>query len=114
MPGGAAAPAPLAAAPELASPTELREVVRALPPTIATFAGRGGGELTLAFGAALGVDLRSGAQGLEVALRPAPSLERVARAELPGLVEALRARGLRVARAEVRPRPQGRGGHRAR
>jgi hypothetical protein len=63
-----------------------------------------GAQLALSFGAALSLDLRAGVHGLELTLRPAQGLERVTRAELPGLVEALRARGLRVARAEVRPR----------
>lgn len=83
---------------------ELRACVRAAPAVIAASLRPGGAELALSFGAALSLDLRAGAQGLELTLRPAPGLERVTRAELPGLVEALRARGLRVARAEVRPR----------
>jgi len=77
-------------------------VVRALPPAIAAARVREGAPLTLSFGPALGVDLRRGAEGLEVTLRPAVALERAAAAELPGLVAALRARGLRVSRAEVR------------
>jgi hypothetical protein len=68
-------------------------------------AGNGPAQLSLDFGAALSVDLRTGAQGLELSLRPAPSLDRAARTELPRLVEALRARGLKVARADVRTTP---------
>lgn len=83
---------------------ELQACIRAAPPVIAASLRPNGAELALSFGAALSIDLRSGAQGLELTLRPASGLERVTRAELPGLVEALRARGLRVARAEVRPR----------
>ena len=83
---------------------ELRAYVRAAPAIIAASLRPGGAELALSFGAALSLDLRAGAQGMELTLRPGPGLERVTRAELPGLVEALRARGLRVARADVRPR----------
>ncbi len=83
---------------------ELRAYVRAAAPVIAASLRPGGAELALSFGSALSLDVRSGAQGLELTLRPAPGLERVTRAELPGLVEALRAQGLRVGRAEVRPR----------
>ncbi len=72
------------------------------------------GTLALSFGTALTVDLRAGAQGLELTLHPARALERAARAELPGLVEALRARGLRVARADIRSRVAGPAGPRAR
>jgi hypothetical protein len=100
-------PAPCGAAPARrdgdASPAEvqaLRAVVRALPPDIAAVCARDGA-LTLALGS-LGVDLRSGPHGVEIALRPPPRLARVAAVELPGLVAALRARGITVARAEVR------------
>ena len=83
---------------------ELRAAVRAAPAAITSSLRAGGAQLALSFGAALSLDLRAGSQGLELTLRPAAGLERVTRAELPGLVEALRAQGLRVARAEVRPR----------
>jgi hypothetical protein len=90
--------------PDPAGAAELRACIRAVPPVIAATLRPGAAELALSFGSALSLDLRSGAQGLELTLRPASGLERVTRAELPGLVDALRARGLRVARAEVRPR----------
>ncbi len=106
-----AAPSAAAALPPPPTPTappgipELQAAVRAAPPAIAAaVVAQGTGQLALTFGAALSVDLRTGAQGLEVSLRPAPALERAARAELPRLVEALRARGLRVARAAVKAR----------
>ena len=83
---------------------ELRACVRAAPAVIAASLRPGGAELALSFGAALSLDVRASIQGLELTLRPASGLERVTRAELPGLVEALRAQGFRVARAEVRPR----------
>jgi len=87
-----------------ASPLEeLRAAVRALPAAVEAARLREGAQLTLGFGGALGVELRAGAHGLEVTLNPVPTLSRAAAAELPGLVAALRARGLRVARAEVRP-----------
>jgi hypothetical protein len=92
------------AAPDPPGTTELRAYVRAAPAVIATALRPGGAELALTFGGALSLDVRSGAQGLELTLRPASGLERATRAELPGLVDALRARGLRVASAEVRPR----------
>jgi len=80
----------------------LRAAVRAFPPAIVATPLRDGAQLALNFGA-LGVELRAGAQGLELALRPAAPLADAARAELPGLVAALRASGIKVARAEVRP-----------
>jgi len=104
-PGGspAAGPGPRGSL-EASGAAELRACLRAAPAVIAASLRPGDAELALSFGAALSLDLRSSAQGLELTLRPASGLERVTRAELPGLVEALRARGLRVARAEVRPR----------
>jgi hypothetical protein len=103
-PGGATpagSPPPGGEAPGV---TELQAYLRAAPALIAASVQPGAAQLALSFGAALSLDLRSGAEGLELTLRPAPGLERATRAELGGLVEALRARGLRVARAEVRPR----------
>ncbi|ACG72451.1 mucin-associated surface protein (MASP), putative [Anaeromyxobacter sp. K] len=99
------APAPAAPADVAA----LRAAVRALPAAIEAAQRADGSALTLAFGSALGVDLRAGAGGIELTLRPAAALARAAQAELPGLTAALRARGLRVARAEVRARPDARG-----
>lgn len=84
---------------------ELQAAIRSAPVAIAAAARQAQPQLALQLGSALSIDLRAGAQGLELSLRPSASLERAARAELPGLVEALRARGLRVARAEVRPSP---------
>ena len=103
--GGAPAPDRRAPAdPDPPGAAELEACVRKVPAAIAAALRPGGAELALTFGPALALDLRCGAQGLELTLRPASGLERATRAELPGLVEALRARGLRVARAEVRPR----------
>jgi hypothetical protein len=84
--------------------TELRSVLRAAPPAIAAAVRQGEPHVALRFGDALSVDLRAGAQGLEVLLRPDPRLAGAARAELPRLIEALRARGVRVAHAEVQAR----------
>jgi hypothetical protein len=95
---GAAAPQAVEAA------AALRAAVRALPPAIVASRiadGAQGAQLSLSFGA-LGVELRAGARGLEIALTSSAPLLGAARAELPGLVEALRARGIRVARADVR------------
>jgi len=55
-------------------------------------------------GSELGVRLTRAPTGVEVVLEAAPSLRRAAEAELPGLLAALRARGLSPARAEVRER----------
>ena len=79
----------------------LRAAVRALPPVIQAARLQEGVRLALTLGSALGVDLRGGAAGVEVTLRPAAALAHVAAAELPALVAALRARGVRVARAEL-------------
>jgi hypothetical protein len=100
------APAPLAAdlaprdAPAVAPLPELPAVLRVLPPAAAALAGPG--RLALSFGPSLEVDLRATAAGVEVVLRPEPRLVRAAEAELPRVVAALRARGVAVARAEVR------------
>ncbi len=102
------APGVALAGPERAPPPgilELQAAVRAAPPAIAAALREAQPQLALHFGSALSIDLRAGAQGLELSLRPSATLERAARAELPGLVEALRAHGLRVARAEIRPGP---------
>jgi hypothetical protein len=113
--GGAGAPGPPQPSAAEPQPTrgaqELGAAVRTLP---AAVAARSAGSLALSFGSALTVDLRAGAMGLELTLHPAQALGQAARAELPGLVDALRARGLRVARADIRPRAAGAPGPRAR
>jgi hypothetical protein len=104
-PAVAAEPAAADWAPEVRSP-ELRAILRAVP--VAVEAGRVGGgapALELAFGRALSVEIRGGARGgVDLVLRPDAALARSASAELPALVRALRARGVEVARAEVRER----------
>jgi hypothetical protein len=105
-----AAPAERSPRPPSSEPvtqSELRAVVRALPPAIEASRVRDGAPLTLGFGHSLSVDVRQAAGGVEVVLRPDARLSRAAEAELPGVVDALRARGVRVTRAEVRPRPHG-------
>jgi hypothetical protein len=81
---------------------ELREAVRAIPPAI--WAGRlqGGAAVELSFGRELSVVLRQGVAGIEIAVRTDAALARAARVDLPALVRSLRARGVEVARAEVR------------
>ncbi|WP_242343864.1 hypothetical protein [Anaeromyxobacter terrae] len=86
---------------------ELRAIVRALPIAIEAARVREGEPLSLSLGRALSVDLRRSAGGLELVLRPDAALQRAAAAELPGLVETLRARGITVACAEVRAQPNG-------
>jgi hypothetical protein len=92
---------------EVSSVPELRAAVRALPLAIDASRVREGAPLSLSFGRALSVDVRQGPGGVEVLLRADAQLARAASAELPGLVGALRARGLRVARAEVLPQAHG-------
>jgi hypothetical protein len=81
----------------------LREAVRAVPPMVEARLSGSGHTIELSFGRSLSVEVRRGRDGLEVVLRPEAALSRAAAAELPGLVEALRARGLAVSRAQVRP-----------
>jgi hypothetical protein len=83
---------------------ELAALARAVPVAVAAAARGTGAPLALSFGRSLDVELRSGAAGVEVLLRPDPRLLHAARAELPRLVAALRVRGVAVARAEVRAR----------
>jgi hypothetical protein len=85
----------------------LRALVRALPPAVEASRVREGAPLSLAFGRSLDVELRASPRGIEVVLRPEPRLARSCADELPRVVAALAARGLTVARAEVRPRPCG-------
>jgi hypothetical protein len=87
--------------------SELRAIVRTLPVAIEAARVREGAPLSLSLGRALSVDLRRGAGGLEIVLRPDATLQRAAAAELPGLIESLRARGITVVRAEVRSQPNG-------
>jgi hypothetical protein len=89
-------------APDVRTP-ELRALLRALPVAVDAAAGRGGDRLELAFGRSLSVEVRVARGGVEIALRPDAGLSRAAASELPALVCALRARGVSVVRAEVRP-----------
>lgn len=88
-------------------PPELRALVRALPPALEASRVREGAPLSLSFGRSLEVELRPSPGGVEVVLRPEPRLARSCADELPRVVAALAARGVSVARAEVRPRPGG-------
>jgi hypothetical protein len=83
---------------------ELAALVRALPSAVVAAGSPNGAPLALSFGRSLEVELRSGASGIELLLRPDPRLLRAAEAELPRLLAALRVRGVAVARAEVRAR----------
>lgn len=87
---------------------ELAAAIRALPAAISAARPGPAAPLTLTFGQALDVDLRSAPAGVEVVLRPEGRLLAAAQAELPRVVEALRLRGVQVARAEVAPRGGGR------
>jgi hypothetical protein len=79
----------------------LRELVRALPPAIHAAQVGDGRPLELSFGAGLRIDLRVGREGVELTLRPDVRLARAAAAELPELVRALSAKGIRLARAGI-------------
>jgi hypothetical protein len=67
--------------------------------------------VTVQLGRSLDVRIAQAPAGVEVTLQVVRGLSPLAEAELPVLVAALRARGVRVARAGVRPRG-GRGGRR--
>jgi hypothetical protein len=97
---------------ELEPVPPLAAAARALPAAVAAAGAAGGAPLAISFGRSLDVELRAVAAGVEVVLRPEPSLAHAARVELPRLVAALRGQGVAVARAEVRP--HGSGGRRAR
>jgi hypothetical protein len=101
-----APPPPPAAArpPDAVTVPELRAVVRTLPLAIQTLGVREGAPLALSFGRSLDVEIRSAPRGLELVLRPEPRLARATEAELRGVVAALAAKGIAVARAEVRVR----------
>jgi hypothetical protein len=106
--GAAAPPPPLAAQqPSPITVPELRALIRTLPVSVDAHRVREGAPLALELGQALSVELRRRPDGLELLLRPDASLVRAAAAELPAVVRALRARGLTVARAEVRARADG-------
>jgi len=67
--------------------------------------------VTIQLGRSLDVRVEQGRAGVEVSLQPALGLSPLAEAELPMLVAALRARGVRVTRAGVDGR-RGRGARR--
>ncbi|MFT3917148.1 MAG: hypothetical protein QM704_24600 [Anaeromyxobacteraceae bacterium] len=99
---GNVAPEGLSPAKEAAS---LRAAVRILPVAVTAALRAQTPGLSLDLGRALSVELRPApGAAVELVLRPAPALARVAAAELPALVKALRDRGVRVARAAVRAR----------
>ncbi len=82
----------------------LAAAVRALPPAVEVFRAAGREVLSLDFGRTLKVELRQREGGVELALAAAAALAPAARAELPGLLRALVARGVPVVKAEVRQR----------
>jgi len=103
---GTAASAPAGPSPAAPDPgrVTLAMAVRAIVPAVEAFRLGGREALALDFGRALGVELKRAPGGVEVALAAAPALASAARAELPGLLRALAARGVPVVRAEVRER----------
>ena len=108
-PGGpSAAAAPPSRDPASSAPapsgSSLAAAVRAVPAAALAFQAQGNETLALDLGPALTVELRAAPAGVELVLRPAGALSRAAAAELPALLRALRARGVAVARAEVRAR----------
>jgi len=100
-------PSPGASAPEPITAPELHALVRTLPLAIRTFGLRDGAPLELSFGRSLDVEIRAAPRGVELLLRPEPRLARAAEAELRSVVAALGAKGIAVARAEVRARGSG-------
>ena len=90
--------------PEVQAVPEIAALARTLPLAVAAAGAREGAPLALSFGRSLDVELRSGAAGVEILLRPEPRLLHAAEAELPRVVAAMRARGIAVARAEVQAR----------
>ncbi len=103
----AADPQPPVAAARPAEPIstpELRALVRTLPLAIQTFGLADGAPLALSFGRSLDVELRAVPGGVELVLRPELRLVKAATAELPRVLAALGAKGISVARAEVRVR----------
>ncbi len=106
--GSGSGSAPCAAAPRTpeagSEPARaaLTEVVRALPPVIEAFGASGREVLALHFGGGLGVELRRSPDGVEVGLTVPAALRPAARVELAGICQALAARGVKVASAEVR------------
>lgn len=102
--GAAADPIRAGGPGEISPVPEIAALVRTLPVAIAAARTGDGAPLALSFGRSLEVELRAGAAGVEVLLRPEPRLLRAAEAELPRVLAALRLRGVAVARAEVRAR----------
>ncbi len=97
-------PARPGGSPEVQAVPEIAALVRTLPVAIAAARAREGAPLEISFGRSLDVELRSGASGVQIVLRPEPRLLHAAEAELPRVVAAMRARGIAVARAEVQAR----------
>jgi hypothetical protein len=103
--GTPATPAPRREqAPAVASvaPSTLAAAVRAVPPVVEAFQRAGMPAVSLDFGGGLSIELRRGAGGVELVLAAPAALSGAARAELSGLRTALAARGVTLARAEVR------------
>lgn len=103
MAAGAPGPAP-AAGPSEAGRVALASAVRAVVPAVEAFRLGGREALALDLGAALGIELARVPGGVALVLSAAPGLAPAARSELPHLLRSLAARGVTVARAEVRER----------
>jgi hypothetical protein len=120
-PGSAAAPGPpgepVRSGKELGSPTSETPAIASSAIASAARAGevaaliRAGGraQLEIAAGEDLRYRLCTANGGVEIRALAGPGLERVARADLHAVADALRRRGVRLHRAEVHPEP-GRGG----
>jgi hypothetical protein len=83
----------------------LAAAARAAPPVVAAFQRSGVPAVALDFGREVSVELRRGPEGVELCLSAPAGLGGAARLELAGLHRALVARGVTLARAEVRERP---------
>jgi hypothetical protein len=100
---GTARPPPAPAEPA-SHVVPLAAALRMAPPQIEALLRSGRPMLLLDFGREVSIELRQGKAGVELVLAVAPALTGAARAGLAGLREALAARGLALARAEVRQR----------
>ena len=88
-------------------PVPLARAVAQVAPAVEAFWREGRAALSLDFGRALGLELRSEGGAVALALRAPPDLLAAARAAVPGMVAAVAVRGIPVVRAEVRQRGSG-------
>lgn len=98
----ATAPAPAPRPADAPAPATLAAAVERLALELRRRQAAEGPSLELRFGATLHVRVTQAGKAIRIQMTAGRGAARLARAELPGIVAALRARGLAVARAEVR------------